>query len=66
MKKSRNRRRPVLSLQERLKQVASRARKAEGLPLGQERERLMQTAISNDAAAAIDRLLTSPGLRNPR
>jgi hypothetical protein len=67
MKKSRNRSRPVLSLQERLKQVASRAReKAEGLPPGQERERLMQTAVSNDAAAAIDRWLTSPGLRNPR
>lgn len=67
MKKKRNRSRPVLSLQERLKQVASLARaKADGLPSGQERDRLIQTAVSNDAAAAIDRWLTSPELRSPK
>ena len=47
MKKKRNRSRPVLSLQERLKQVASLARaKADGLPPGQERDRLIQTAVT--------------------
>ena len=67
MKKKRNRSRPVLSLQERLKQVASLARaKADGLPAGQERDRLIQTAVSNDAAAAIDRWLASPELRSPK
>ena len=40
MKKKRKRSRPVLSLQERLKQAASLARaKAGGLPPGQERDR---------------------------
>ena len=67
MKKKRNRSRPILSLQERLKQVASLARAtADGLPPGQERDRLIQTAVSNDAAAAIDRWLASPGLRSPK
>jgi hypothetical protein len=66
-KKKRNRGRPVLSLQERLRQVASLARaKADGLPPGQERDRLIQTAVSNDAAATIDRWLASPELRSPR
>ena len=67
MKKKRNRSRPILSLQERLKQVASLARaKADGLPPGQERDRLIQTAVSNDAAAAIDQWLASPELRSPK
>jgi hypothetical protein len=67
MKKKRNRSRPVLSLQERLKQLASRAReKAAGLPPGQERDHLMQTAVASDAAAAMDRWLTSPGLQSPK
>jgi hypothetical protein len=37
-----------------------------GLPPGQERDRLIQTAVSNDAAAAIDRWLASPDLRSPK
>jgi hypothetical protein len=65
MKKKRNRSRPVLSLQERLKQFASRAReKADELPPGPERDHLMQTAVASDAAATIDRWLTSPGLHS--
>jgi hypothetical protein len=67
MKKKRNRSRPVLSLQERLKQFAFRAReKADGLPPGPERDHLMRTAVSSDAAAAMDRWLTSPGLHDPK
>jgi len=67
VKKKRNRSRPVLSLQERLKQAASLARaKADGLPPGLERDRLIQTAVSNDAAAAIDRWLASAELRSPK
>jgi hypothetical protein len=67
MTKKRNRSRPVLSLQERLKRVALSAReKAEGLPPGHEREQLMETAAANEAAAAIDRWLASPGLRSPK
>ena len=67
MKKKRNRSRPVLSLQDRLKQFASLARaKADGLPPGQERDRLIQTAVSNDAAAAIDRWLASAEIRSPK
>ena len=67
MKKKRNRSRPVLSLQERLNQLAGHARKkAVCLPPGRERERLMQTAVANEAAAAIDRWLASPGLRSPK
>jgi hypothetical protein len=61
VKKKRNRSRPALSLQERMKRVASLARaKADGLPPGQEHDRLIQTAVSNDAAAAIDRCLLKP------
>ena len=67
MKKKRNRSRPALPLQERLNQIALRAReKAASLPPGRERERLMETAVANEAAAVIDRWLSSPGLRTPR
>jgi hypothetical protein len=67
VKKKRNRSRPVLSLQERLKQFASRAReKADDLPPCPERDHLMRTAVSSEAAAAIDRWLTSPGLQSQK
>ena len=67
MKKKRNRSRPALSLQQRLSQIALRAReKAEGLPPGSERDRLIETAVANEAAAAIDRWLSSPGLQSPK
>jgi hypothetical protein len=67
MKKKRNRSRPELPLQERLKQFALRAReKAASLPPGSERDRLMETAVANEAAATIDRWLTSPGFQSPK
>jgi hypothetical protein len=67
MKKKRNRTRPALSLQERLKQIAFRAReKAEVLPPGRERDRLITAAISSESAAAIERWLTSRELEGPK
>lgn len=67
MKKQRNRTRPALSLQERLKQLAFRAReKAEALPPGLERDRLITAAVSSESAAAIERWLTSRELEGPK
>jgi hypothetical protein len=67
MKKKRNRSRPPQSLQERLNQFARGAReKAATLPLGDERDRLLETAVSTESAAAIDRWLSSPGLQSPK
>lgn len=67
MKKKRNRSRPALPLQERLGQVALRAREeAAGLPPGEERDRLIEIAMANEAAATIDRWLSSPGLHGPK
>lgn len=67
MKKKRNRSRPPLPLQERLNQLASMAReKAAGLPPGDERDRLLEKAVSTESAAAIERWLTSPGLQGPK
>jgi hypothetical protein len=67
MTKKRNRSRPALPLQERLNQLAGHARKkAACLPPGRERERLMEVAVANEAAAVIDRWLASPGLRTPK
>jgi hypothetical protein len=67
MTKKRNRSRPALPLQERLKQMACHAReKAADMPPGPERERLMEMAVSNEAAAVIDHWLSSPGLRGPK
>ena len=67
MKKKRNRTRPELPLQERLKQIAVRAReKAEALPPGHERDRLITAAVSSESAAAIERWLTSPELQRPK
>ena len=67
MKKKRNRSRPALSLQERLRQFALRAREmAAGLPTGQERDRLIETAVANESAAAIDRWLASRELQSPK
>jgi hypothetical protein len=63
----RNRKRPLLSLQERLKHFAQDARKrAEDLPPGPERSRLVHRALSNEAAAKIERWLSSPGLQSPK
>ena len=67
MKQKRNRSRPALPLQERLKQIAIRAReKADGLPPGDERDVLIRVAAKNEAAAVMDRWLSSPGLRSPK
>lgn len=67
MKKKRNRTRPALSLQERLKRIAFRAReKAEALPPGRERDRLMTAAVSTESAAEIERWLTSRELQEPK
>jgi hypothetical protein len=67
MKKKRNRSRPALPLQERLKQLAFRAReKAEALPPGRERDRLLTAAVSTESAAAIERWLTSRELESPK
>jgi hypothetical protein len=67
MKQKRNRSRPALPLQERLKQIATRAREqADGLPPGEERDVLIRVATRNEAAAVIDRWLSSPGLRSPK
>ncbi|NOJ48217.1 hypothetical protein [Bradyrhizobium archetypum] len=67
MKKKRNRSRPELSLQERLKRIAFRAReKAEVLPPGRERDRLIMAAVSTESAAAIERWLTSRELQGPK
>ena len=67
MKKMRNRSRPPLPLQDRLRQLALRARQAAAsLPPGRERDRLEETAVANEAAAAIDLWLSSPGLQSPK
>ena len=67
MKKKRNRTRPALSLQERLKQIAFRAReKAEALPPGRERDRLIRAAASTESAATIERWLSSRELEGPK
>lgn len=67
MTKTRNRKRPVLPFQERLKRCADQAREAAAnLPSGSERELLRRKALENETAANIDRWLSSPGLRTPR
>ena len=67
MTKKRNRSRPPQPLQERLRQIALGARKkAASLPPGHERDRLLETAVSTESAAAIDRWLSSPGLQAPK
>lgn len=65
MKKKRNRSRPPQPLQQRLGQLARMAReKAAGLPPGDERDRLLEKAVSTESAAAIERWLSSPGLQS--
>lgn len=67
MKKTRNRKRPVLSFQERLKLSADQARSAAyAMPPGAERDVLVQKAIESEAAANIDLWLSSPGLQRPK
>jgi hypothetical protein len=67
MKRTRNRKRPALSFQDRLKRFAAQAREAANrLPPGAERDRLAQQALENETAAKIDSWLASPGLRGSK
>ncbi|MBR0690230.1 hypothetical protein JQ612_02755 [Bradyrhizobium manausense] len=67
MTKKRNRTRPALSLQERLTKFTQDARAAaKSLPAGTERHTLLQKVRDGEAAAEMERLLSSPGLPNPK
>ena len=67
MIRKRNRKRPLLSLQERLSKFAQDARAAaKMLPPGVERHDLLLKARQSEAALNIDRSLSSPGLRGPK
>lgn len=67
MTKKRNRKPPQQSFQERLTKFAQSARAAAGkLPPGAERHDLLLKARDSDAAAKIDRWLSSPGLQGPK
>lgn len=67
MTKKRNRKPPLLSLQERLTTFALNARAtAKKLPPGAERQDLLLKARDGEAAAKIDRWLSSPGLQSPK
>jgi hypothetical protein len=67
MTKKRNRSRPALSLQERLSNFARDVRAtAKNLPAGTEHHELLQKARDGDAAAEIERWLSSPGLQAPK
>jgi glycosyltransferase A (GT-A) superfamily protein (DUF2064 family) len=67
MKRTRNRKRPDMSFQDRLQWFAAQAREAaKSLPPGADRDRLAQQALENETAAKIDRWLSSPGLRSPK
>lgn len=67
MPKKRNRTRPALSLQERLSQFTRNARdQARNLPAGAERHAQLQKARDAEAAAEMERWLSSPGLQGPK
>ena len=67
MTKKRNRTRPALSLQERLNKFTQEARAAaKKLPAGAERRTLLQKARDAEAAAEMERALSSPGLDHPK
>jgi len=55
------------SLEERLLGFVNSAREAaRKLPPGAERKKLLRSALDGEAAAAINRWLSSPGLRPPK
>jgi len=61
MTKKRNRSRPALSLQERLNKFTEDARAAaKNMPAGAERHALLQKIRDGEAAADMERLLSSP------
>ncbi|OPY96475.1 hypothetical protein A5906_04275 [Bradyrhizobium sacchari] len=67
MTKKRNRTRPALSLQERLNKFTKEARAAAmKMPAGSERRTLLQKARDGEAAAEMERLLSSPGPQEPK
>jgi hypothetical protein len=67
MSKKRNRSRPLLSFQERLNKFAKEARAAaDELPPGTERNGLLEKAREGEAAAKIDRWLSSPEPQDPK
>jgi hypothetical protein len=67
MVKKRNHKPPTLSFQERLAKFAESARAAaRKLPPGAERHDLLLKARESDAAAKIDRWLSSSGLQSPK
>ncbi len=67
MIRKRNRKRPLLSFQERLTNFAEDARAAaKVLPSGTERHELLLKARQGEAAANMDRWLSSPELQGPK
>jgi hypothetical protein len=63
----RNRKRPQLSLQERLSKFAQDIRAAaNALPPGPERDDLLLKARQGEAATNLERWLSSPGLQGPK
>lgn len=67
MGKKRNRSRPLLTFQERLRNFAQAAREAaKKLPPSAERSELLQKARDGEAAAKIDRWLSPPGMQSPK
>jgi hypothetical protein len=57
----------TLSLEERLVTEANRLRdKANSLPMGGERERLIRLARQAETASHMNEWLTSPGLQGPK
>ena len=67
MVRKRNRKRPLLSFQERLNKFADDARAAaKTLPPGAERHELLLKARQGEAAANIDRWLSSAELQAPK
>lgn len=67
MGKKRNRSQPELSFRERLSKFSAEARAAaKKMPPGIERSELLQKAREGEAAAKIERWLSSPGLQSPK
>jgi len=67
MTRKRNRKRPLLSFQERLSNFAREARSAaRELPPGPQRHDLLLKARESEAAANMERWLSSPGLQGPK
>lgn len=67
MTRKRNRTRPALTLQERLNKFTEEARAAaRKLPAGAERHALLQKVRDGEAAAEMERALSSPDTQDPK